>query len=383
MKTIIIYGQYMRGLEQALYKLGLRVIALPKQVNRETLEENLQKKEIVGLFSFDFEPSLGEICIKNGKKYIAWVVDWPHSHIYAKSARHKDVYIFIFDRTGYYEALDKGLENVYYLPLATDWKYFDEVLGKATDAEKQRFQCDVSFMGNLYDAKENNLYDQIEYLPPLVKGYLEGLMSAQRKVWGYTFVKEAIRQEIWDLIKQYIQWDLGDKYDDVYEELIEGMLCKKIAQMERMDMCSLLAEQFDFSLYTKSDTTFDVNIQNKGPVDYFNEMPILFHKSKININITLHSIKSGIPLRCLDIMACRGFLLSNYQEELAEYFEDGVELVLWHDFADLQNKIVYYLEHEEERERIAEAGYRKVKEIFSFDYLARRMMGCVMQGEDI
>lgn len=369
----------MRGLEQAFRTLGYKVETLTQQADIENVAKNLQKEGVVGLFSFDYVPCLGEVCIQNGKKYISWVVDWPHSHIYAKSARHKDVYIFIFDRTGYFEALDRGLENVYYLPLATDWEYFSEVLDKVSESEKHKFQCEVSFMGNLYDARENNLYDRIEYLPPLLQGYLEGLMSAQRKVWGYTFLREAIRQEMWEVIRRYIQWDLGDKYDDVYEELIEGMLCKKIAQMERKEMCSLLANQFDFSLYTKSDTSFDNNIQNKGAVDYFKKMPILFRYSKININITLHSIKSGIPLRCLDVMACQGFLLSNYQSELAEYFEDGEEIVLWHDFEDLQNKIVYYLNHEEERKQIAEAGYRKVKENFSYDFLVGQMMKCVMQ----
>ena len=57
-------------------------------------------------------------------------------------------------------------------------------------------------------------------------------------------------------------------------------------------------------------------------------MPLIFRESKINLNITLRSITSGMPLRALDIMGAGGFLLSNYQQELAENYIDGEELVL-------------------------------------------------------
>lgn len=194
-------------------------------------------------------------------------------------------------------------------------------------------------------------------------------------------MRESIRDDIWKLLHQYVEWDLSDKYDEVYEELLERMLCEKIAQEERREMCSLLAEHFSFSLYTKSNTDFDRRIKNCGAIDYFHKMPLLFRESKINVNITLHSIKSGIPLRCLDILACGGFLLSNYQPELAEYFVDGEELVLWQDFDDLIAKAGYYLEHEEERRRIAKAGYEKVKKLFHFDVLAGRMLDMISQSE--
>lgn len=82
-----------------------------------------------------------------------------------------------------------------------------------------------------------------------------------------------------------------------------------------------------------------------------------------------------MPLRTLDIMACGGFLLSNYQPELAEYFEEGKELVLFYSKEDCLDKIAYYLDHEEERVQIAEAGCRKVGELFSY----RRQLGKIFE----
>lgn len=56
------------------------------------------------------------------------------------------------------------------------------------------------------------------------------------------------------------------------------------------------------------------NIYNKGILDYYNNMPVVFCNSKINLNISLRTIRNGIPLRAMDIMGAGGFLISNYQK---------------------------------------------------------------------
>ena len=58
------------------------------------------------------------------------------------------------------------------------------------------------------------------------------------------------------------------------------------------------------------------NVINMGSVDYYDMMPYVFKCSDINLNITLRSIKTGIPLRAMDIMGAGGFLMSNYQVDL-------------------------------------------------------------------
>lgn len=72
-------------------------------------------------------------------------------------------------------------------------------------------------------------------------------------------------------------------------------------------------------------------------------------------------------MRILDVMASGGFLVSNYQQELAEYFVPDEEVVLYESMDDLRQKLQYYLTHDEERKRIAENGYRKVQKEFTYD----------------
>lgn len=65
-------------------------------------------------------------------------------------------------------------------------------------------------------------------------------------------------------------------------------------------------------------------------------------------------------------MGAGGFLISNWQPELAECFEEGKEVVMYYDRNDLMSKIEYYLQNEDERMKIAENGQKKIIE--QFDY---------------
>jgi spore maturation protein CgeB len=51
-----------------------------------------------------------------------------------------------------------------------------------------------------------------------------------------------------------------------------------------------------------------------------------------------------------------------YMPELEEFFEIGKEVVCYYDEADLAEKIKYYLDHENERDAISEAGYLRAVE---------------------
>ena len=78
-------------------------------------------------------------------------------------------------------------------------------------------------------------------------------------------------------------------------------------------------------------------------------------------------------------MGAGGFLLSNYQTELAEQFEDGKELVLYGSAEELLDKIRYYLSHEKERQQIAHCGYIKVQKFFSYETRVKQMFQLVQE----
>ena len=73
-----------------------------------------------------------------------------------------------------------------------------------------------------------------------------------------------------------------------------------------------------------------------------------------------------MPLRALDILGCGGFLLSNFQPELAEYFTPNQDFVYYEDLYDALDKADYCLKHDTLRTQIAQNGYQRVKECFNY-----------------
>ena len=333
---------------------------------RERLTFYQKSCRITYVFTFNFFPKLAMFCETLNLWYICWVWDCPHPTLWSKWSRGKKCLIFVFDRVQYQRLRQRGIPHVFYLPLCTDTEKFEETIS-SLNAAPAFWRSDVSFVGNLYNDSSHSLFDRITYMPPYARGYLESLMAVQHKILGEDLLWDGINDRTWTLLKEYVKWDLEEYYEEgVYEALITSMLGQKLTQSERKEICSYLARHYAFTLYTDSDTSFDPLINNRGHVDYASEMPFVFNRSKINIHLTLRSITSGMPLRILDVLACGGFLLTNYQRETAEYFEDGRELVMYSNFQDLYEKIDYFLEHEEERTAIARAGYLKVRKHFTY-----------------
>ena len=152
----------------------------------------------------------------------------------------------------------------------------------------------------------------------------------------------------------------------------------RCTELERKHTLDAVSRHFHIDLYTQSDSSMLPHVQNCGIADSERVMPKIFKCSKINLNITLRSIKSGIPQRAFDIMGCGGFLLSNYQPEMAEYFIPGKDLVLYDSVDDLIQKIDYYLSHEEERLQIAKNGYEKVKRYHTYDTRLTEILNTVI-----
>ena len=96
-------------------------------------------------------------------------------------------------------------------------------------------------------------------------------------------------------------------------------------------------------------------------------MPEVFKGSLINLCPIFRGNISGIPLRIMDVMGCRAFVMSSYCPELAEEFKEGREAVMYKDAAEALEKAAYYLSHEDERTAIAAAGYELVKKRYSYE----------------
>ena len=136
-------------------------------------------------------------------------------------------------------------------------------------------------------------------------------------------------------------------------------------------LLEMLGRRFEVHLYTldygEQEKRILKNVKRHGAVDYENEMPVMFKSSKINLNSSLRSAQSAIPLRALDIMGCGAFLMTNPQPEICEFFEDKKEVVIFDSIDEALDLAGYYLKHDDERRKIAVAGYENVKKNFRYE----------------
>lgn len=380
---LLMLSVYMKGLVNAWEEAGFEVLNPAQYHIVDMCQEDAirtvagyeQQGHIDYAFSYNFYPELSDVCQVMGIIYIAWIMDAPHLSLFTASVYNEVNRFFAFDHSQYEMLIQMGCEHSWHLPLCTDADLFGRIISEEGEDHRKAFEADVAFVGSLYDLPPHNLYDQISYLPQYLRGYLDGLMHAQKQIWGADIIGHAIPEQIYKEIQKYVRLDVKSTFlDGYYKAFFDGMLHQKITQLERRELCWYLADHFQFALYTRSDTSFHSGIQNRGSVDYRTEMPLVFHNSRVNLNVTLHSIETGIPQRVMDILACGGFCLTNYQAEMAEYFVDGEELVMYSDFEDMYEKIGYYLEHDKERKEIAALGCQKVRDQFGFGSGVGRML---------
>lgn len=115
------------------------------------------------------------------------------------------------------------------------------------------------------------------------------------------------------------------------------------------------------------------------------EMVRLFSRSRINLGFSScgETHVSGerivqVRLRDFEVPMSGGFYMVEYLEELEEFFDIGTEVVCYNGPEDLADKIRYYLTHDDERERIRQAGHERCLRDHSWQKRltdAFRMMG--------
>lgn len=333
------------------------------------MEREIENNSYDFIFSYDFFPSVSELAKTYNVKYVSWIYDCPHYTLYAKSVSNKCNYFFVFDKSMEEALKSNGAMHIHEMPLGVNKTRLNKLLG--TDIESTKYKYDVSFVGSLYD---NNLYDQIVYLPEKFKGYLDGIINAQALLCGNDIVEGIIKDKDIKQLEKYVKLPDDENIKISHKKIYLDMIAAKVTSVERITNLNKLSEIVNVNIFSASDKKLCQNCKWHGYVDYTNEMPTIFRKSKININTTLKSIKTGIPLRCTDVMGAGGFLLTNYQKDLCRYFEAGKDFEIYENQQDLLIKTQFYLEHEEERMKIAINGWRKIQRFFGNDLRMREIL---------
>lgn len=368
----------------AFQKLELTVLEETTEITKKHLspadrvrlvENVLKSEQLLFVFSINFYPAIAEICHIYQTRYLCWTVDAPVPELFAKSVCYDTNHIFLFDHAQYQAFMPYNPDGIQYLPLASCTERFDRVTSSISDKDRKKYSADISFVGSLYN--EKNPLHGLTGIPEHTRGYIDALVEASLKIYGYNPVEDAISTETITAIKtcskEFFTIDKAVADSDRYVAA-HSYIGMQIAETERTRTLNTLARYFSVDLFTGSDTSALQGVQTHGPVASLTEMPKIFHLSKINLNMTIKPIQTGLPLRIFDILGCGGFLMTNFQSELPEYFDIGTDLEAYSSLDELVDKCAYYLEHEDIRRQIAANGYRKVSEQHTYIHRIKKMI---------
>lgn len=335
----------------------------------------LSNDEYSFVFSMNYMPIISRGCELFQIPYVSWTTDSPVFQLYSETIHNNCNYIFIFDYNEFLKFYNENPNHIFYMPLGFDTEVYDRLY--IDDEEYERYSCDVSFVGSTYEDKCS--YDEINTMPEELRGYCDGLIQVQKIIYGEYFLEKVLTEDICKRFKKYAAWQpLKEDYvEDIRGIVANQYLGIKCTVLDRIETLRAVSERFTTHLYTLSDVSKIPSIICKGPADSKEMMPKIFHCSKINLNMTSRPIQTGIPQRVYDVMGVGGFMLTNYQSELPEYFELGKDMVAYESQKDLLEKIEYYLKHEEKRKEIATCGQEKVLSLYTYEKRLSDMLSII------
>ncbi len=151
--------------------------------------------------------------------------------------------------------------------------------------------------------------------------------------------------------------DLPPRYDVGFV----GNISRAHRGTERARRLRLLASRFrtnDFWQFYPPDTIAEV-----------------YSQSRLVFNL---SLAGDVNMRVFEGSACGALVITDLiANGLSELFDIGKEIVTYSDEAEMLDQIDYYLAHDDERARLAEAGYRRTQADHTYARRAQQVVAAV------
>jgi spore maturation protein CgeB len=316
-----------RGCEVYEFNLTIKDEDYDLEYN-QSLINFIEEKAIEMIWSLDYIPIISRACAVMKIPYISWVLRESWDTLYSETIKYPTNFIFIAEENKAGEFYKQNPGHIYYLAPGT---FLTQINVESNTIGMCSFNKKIS----TYYMKK----DFSEYMA----GYISGLVETQKRVYGYHFVSNILPKKILTELNDIL---LGEKRGKDYRKkspknMVDDFLCDTITRDEIYEIENLMKSQ---------DGIYSGN-----------------KISAVNVNVTARKWKSGVPYDMLRVMGAGGFVITNYQVGMEEVFVIGEDIVVYEDYEDLQEKVNYYLTHEEEREIIVNNGRKKVKEHYHLE----------------
>lgn len=237
-------------------------------------------------------------------------------------------------------------------------------------AVKENNDCDFifEFRGDLYQLikwkqKKIDMPIVIFQTNAISRPYL-GKLTAYANVWYVEYYAKSLLERF-------------NKENLIYEGMAANPYIYRPLDIEKVYDISFIGQHYGERSYWLNlirNFSEKKKLINNFPIAHgvkmylsFNEINERYNQAKINLSFAPKESPGRIVnLRTFEICMSGNFQLMQYTPCVEEFFEIDKEIVCWKDRKDLFEKILYYLENEDERKKIALNGYKRATKYYTW-----------------
>lgn len=293
--------------------------------------------------------------------------------------------IFTFRKENVLAFGEAGFGHVEHLPLAANPERRKPVA--LTAAQQERYGADITFVGS-------SMVEQgLAFRGRLVEGYamwrggdpdaafaevegaIERILDVQREDFSTYRVPELLAKEL--------EWfvDAFTTNDAVYQALggasPDALLGEMAAADKRITYVANLG-QVGIKVFGDAgwEHTEQFGAQVMGPAGHRDELTAIYSTDAIHLDIGRIYQSDIVTMRVFDVLACGGFCLAEWSEDLEELFVIGEELDAYRTLEELLGKVEHWLNAgPEARRAVGERGRARVLKDHTIAQRMRRILG--------
>lgn len=313
----------------------------------------------VNHFGVDRKGKLTDLLLKLKLPLASWFVDNPQLILY----RYPDILpdmtaIFTYDAGNLGIMREKGFENIFYLPLATDPHRFKPGL-----PGKKKWRSNVSFVGNsMVYAVDKTIAESG------ISGALLERYTALATEFGAA--QELSVEKFLQRLHPELLAEMETFPSDEHRLSFEALITWEATRQYRL---SCIRAILPFDPLIVGDEGWHTLLDKNGwrylpSLDYYADLPVFYPLSKVSFNCTSRQMKGAVNQRIFDVPACGGFVLTDYREQMEQLFEPGREIISYNDVEEIPQLLEKWLADDSGRQRISTAARRRILASHTYEH---------------
>ena len=243
----------------------------------------------------------------------------------------------------------RGVEDLHYLPLATDFVQRSHRGGA--------LEYELSFVGDSMQAPMSKYFSRLSK---------EGKVLARALAVQLGDNRESILEPLKEL---GLEGSEGEScWDIVAAACWEGTADYRRGLLEVLEQhrLSIFGDEHWGDILPEATCG--------GRVSYGRDLAAVYGGSAVSINATSLQMTTAVNQRVFDVPASGGFLLTDNQEDVAEHFELSKEAVVYRSPEELVELAGYYLKHERERGKIVARARARIDREHRYIHRVERLL---------